>query len=82
MCLLPMSTLLHWEDDITWVQVVGIGKTCKVYKGNGEKDNKNICYLKGYSMRKMLKDSKVKMKSKNIEVFGTLAQGRVHFVCV
>ena len=58
---------------------VGIGKICKVYKGSclilqGKKDKKNICYLKGHSMREMPEDSEVKMKSENIEVFENLAQ--------
>ena len=32
-------------------------------------------------MREMPKDSKVKMKSENVEVFGNLAQGRICCVC-
>ena len=60
---------------------VGIGKTYKVCKGSclilrGRKD-KNIFYLEGQSMWEMPKDSKVKMESENIEVFGNLAQGRI-----
>ena len=43
----------------------------------GRKDKKNIYYLERHSTRDMPEDSKVQMKSENVEVFRNLAQGRI-----